>query len=240
MAPDNIGTFNGVYRQNDFYYGQMVRSEFADFVDRQDLTSQSALDLGCGEGRYALFLARRGCRVTAVDRSRTGLEKLAATARAEKLPVTPHLADMADFDFSGRTWDIIVAATLLDHLEEPVRSRIVRDIRSALKPGGFLYINVFTRDDPGYHRETGKCEKEPPAAVSDTAGCMAYYYDRRELVNLFADWIIHHYRETVEPDHSHGRPHEHGWANLIAEKPIPGNTPGAYPECSGNSFLPRT
>ena len=45
------------------------------------------LDLGCGEGRNAFYLASRGCRVTAVDRSRSGIAKLRALSERTGIPV---------------------------------------------------------------------------------------------------------------------------------------------------------
>jgi tellurite methyltransferase len=210
MPPDSTGTFNNVYQQSNFYYGLDVRPEFADFFASRDLTGLTALDMGCGEGRYALFLGRKGCQVTAVDRSKSGLKKLAQAAQTENLPISTRLSDIADFNFPQRTFDIVVAATVLDHLEDSLRTITTEGIRSSVKPGGIAYINVFTIDDPGFFGKTD---------ASDTAEAMAYYFAHQELADLFADWTTHHYQETVELDESHGRPHDHAWACLIVEKP---------------------
>lgn len=212
MPPDSTGTFNNLYKQPDFYYGLDVRPEFVDFFSERDLTGLAALDLGCGEGRYALFLGHKGCRVTAVDRSKSGLKKLTQVAQSENLSVSTLLSDIADFDFPQNTFDIVVAATVLDHLDDPLRTRTLENIRSCVKPGGIAYVNVFTIDDPG-------CSGQ--AAASDTAEAMAYYFQHQELADLFVDWTIHHYQESVELDDSHGRPHDHAWACLIAGKPSP-------------------
>ncbi len=218
MAKDNHRTFNRFYQAPDYYYGLDLRPEFTEFFADKDLTGATALDLGCGEGRYTLYLAQKGCHVTAVDISRAGLDKLGKAAWKERLPVTIRAADVAGLAFSDQTCDIIVAATILDHLEKKARTKTIAGIRSALKPGGILYANVFTVEDPGYRRQRkNSAESEP--GVSDTAGFMAYYFASEELRQLFGDWSIHYYYEGLEPDHSHGRPHAHGWACLLAEKP---------------------
>src|SRR5437764_12006213 len=54
------------------------------------------LDLGCGEGRNAFFLAGRGCEVTAVDISAAGIEKLVALCAAQEVPMTAEVADLND------------------------------------------------------------------------------------------------------------------------------------------------
>ncbi len=212
-------TFNSVYGSSDCYYGLEVRPEFSDFLADKDLSGREALDIGCGEGRYALHLAAKGCRVTAVDRARVGLEKLAGMAAKRGLPITTRQIDIADFEFPPDTYDVIVAATLLDHLKAGERRRTIRGIKTALKPGGVLYANVFTVADPGSKLKDPGGAAPSAAGVSDTAQCMAHYFARGELKSVFSDLCILDYFEGVEPDHSHGRPHFHGWACLLARKP---------------------
>ena len=212
-------TFNSFYGEQNFYYGLDVRPEFADHIDAHPPESMLGLDLGCGEGRYAMFLAQRGCRVHCIDRSEAGLEKLAKEAGMNDLPVSIQQGDVADFDFSSNRYDIIVAATILDHLDDSVRREVVNGIKSSLKPGGVLYANVFTVQDPGYRAEHNRLNKQGPEGVSDTSVFMAHYFDHGELKNMFNDFEILYYYEGVEPDLSHGDPHTHGWACLLAEKP---------------------
>lgn len=212
-------TFNSVYGSSDCYYGLEVRPEFSAFFADKDLSGRQALDIGCGEGRYALHLAAKGCRVTAVDCARVGLEKLDRMAAKRRLPVTTHQIDIAEFEFPAETFDVIVAATLLDHLKTEERRRTIRGIKSALKPGGVLYANVFTVADPGHKLKKSGDDTPSTAGISETAQCMAHYFARGELKNVFSDLTILDYFEAVEPDHSHGRPHFHGWACLLAQKP---------------------
>src|SRR5262245_4061276 len=55
------------------------------------------LDLGCGEGRNAFYLAGRGCAVTAVDRSAAGIDKLRALATDTTVPLEAFVADISEF-----------------------------------------------------------------------------------------------------------------------------------------------
>jgi len=219
MKPSHIEKFNHVYSDPACYYGSVLRIEFTDFFNGRDLSGKHALDLGCGEGRYSLFLAKNGCRVTAVDRSEAGVQKLQTTAEIQHLDISPRIMDIEAFDFGDDRYDIIVAATILDHLDDALRARIAEGIASALSHGGILYANVFTVDDPGLLLQRGEMEI-PPETVSETAECMAHYFDRGELVNLFSGLHVLYYYEGIEPDASHGRPHRHGWACLLAKKPV--------------------
>ncbi len=210
--------FNTVYSGSGCYYGLEVRPEFSGYFDKRDINGLAALDLGCGEGRYALFLAAKGCHVTAVDCSQAGLSKLKTMAAEKCLPITPCMMDIATFEFPEAAFDIIVAATILDHLSGDLRRRTISGIKSALKPGGVLYANAFTVADPGFKLARLSSRQASRAGVSETAECMAHYFDREELKAVFADLSIIDYYEAVEPDHSHGRPHYHGWACLLAKK----------------------
>lgn len=212
-------TFNSFYGEHNFYYGLDVRPEFADHINTNPPSDMQGLDLGCGEGRYALFLAQRGCRVHCVDRSKAGLQKLAKASRLNNFSISIQHEDVADFDFSRSCYDIIIAATILDHLDDVVRPKVVDGIKSSLKPGGILYANVFTVQDPGYQAQHASLNKKDPEGISDTSVFMAHYFDGGELKDMFTDFKIRYYYEGVEPDLSHGNPHTHGWASLLAEKP---------------------
>lgn len=224
MKESHIHTFNAVYRTADCYYGRDLRPEFTRYFDNRDIAGLEALDLGCGEGRYSLYLAGKGCRVTAIDRSPEGVRKLLSTAGKQKatvsaiVPVSAIVMDIAEFSFPESRFDIIVAATVLDHLENGLRQRAIAGVKGALKPGGIVYINVFTTEDPGFLLKTS-AGAEQAADVSETAVCMEYYFKPGELKTLFADFQILYGYEGLEPDLSHGRPHHHGWACLLAQKP---------------------
>ncbi len=218
MKDRSIEKFNTVYGTKACYYGYDLRKEFTDYFADKALENKTALDLGCGEGRYSLFLAQRGCRVHAVDRSAAGIAKLKKMAAAPPLPIDAAVMDIADFEFKPGGYDIIVAATVLDHLDQDLRQRTISNIISALKPSGILYTNVFTVSDPGFGVKMAAAAQKNRENVSDTAECMEYYFAENELKQVFSDLAVLYYYEGTEPDTSHGRPHDHGWACLLAQK----------------------
>ena len=96
-----------------------------------------ALDLACGAGRNALFLARRGWRVVGMDLSVEGLRILGRRARSEGLPVLPVLADAGRFQVRPGAFDLVVNTHFLLRGSFPL-------IRSALRPGGLLLFETFS------------------------------------------------------------------------------------------------
>jgi SAM-dependent methyltransferase len=99
-----------------------------------------ALDVACGAGRNALWLARRGFTVFAVDISREGLERLRRRARDERLDIHLVQADLERFAFPGDKFDLIVNTRFL------LRS-LFPAFRGALKPGGLLLLETFSVDE---------------------------------------------------------------------------------------------
>src|ERR1051325_5565980 len=78
----------------------------------------AVLDLGCGEGRNALFLAERGFDVTAVDVSEHGVNKLRLLASQRGLNVRTDVADMRSYHFD-RKFDLIISHGCLHLIERP-------------------------------------------------------------------------------------------------------------------------
>lgn len=105
-----------------------------------DLAPGDALDVGCGEGGDAIWLARRNWRVTAVDVAAAalarGAERAAASGVSELIRWERHDLDES---FPGGTFDLVTAC----YLQSPVALRrevILRAAAAAVRPGGMLVV----------------------------------------------------------------------------------------------------
>jgi SAM-dependent methyltransferase len=105
-----------------------------------ELSPGRALDLGCGEGADAIWLAQRGWHVTAVDVSRIALARAAEHARQEGV------ADRIDWQwhdltesFPAGAFDLVSAHFLHSEIDLP-RERILRTAAASLSAGGVLLI----------------------------------------------------------------------------------------------------
>lgn len=142
----------------DHYAPQYLRNEFTantraevDFLLEvmQVPPTGSLLDVGCGVGRHALELARRGYRVTGVDISAGMLEQARRAAEAEGLPIEWIRADATEF-VSPQAHDGAYclcegAFSLLSAADDPIEHdrAILRRVHAALKPGGRLLLNCL-------------------------------------------------------------------------------------------------
>ncbi|MGW5452173.1 class I SAM-dependent methyltransferase [Nocardia sp. NPDC003979] len=105
-----------------------------------DLTPGTALDLGCGEGGDAIWLATRGWRVTAVDVSATAMQRGAQHATDAGVSIEWQRHDLME-TFPEGTFDLVSAQFLHSPVERPdERARILRRAAEAVAPGGSLIV----------------------------------------------------------------------------------------------------
>ncbi|MGD9887959.1 MAG: class I SAM-dependent methyltransferase [Halothiobacillaceae bacterium] len=98
-----------------------------------------ALDLACGLGANALFLAERGLAVSAWDVSSVAIERLQAEATTRKLSVNASVRDVLNVPPLPASFDVIVVAHFLERELFPA-------LLTALRPGGVLFYQTFTSE----------------------------------------------------------------------------------------------
>lgn len=100
------------------------------------------LCLAEGEGRNAVFLARQGYSVTAVDASSTGLKKAQRLAEENEVQVEFIHQDLADFDLGYGQWDGIVS--IFCHLPPAIRRNVHSKVVAGLSNNGVLLLEAYT------------------------------------------------------------------------------------------------
>lgn len=103
-----------------------------------DLTPGTALDLGCGPGGDALWLAGRGWQVTAVDISANAVRRLAENAQARGLQMSVERLDLAE-EFPSGSFDLVSAQYFHTPFALP-RAQVMRTAAHALHPDGRLVV----------------------------------------------------------------------------------------------------
>ncbi len=126
------------YGQRDQVWSGRVNVQFADVV--ADLPPGRALDLGCGEGADAVWLAERGWNVVAVDVSETALGRgrEAASSRGVSDRIEFIQLDLSD-GFPDGTFDL-VSSQFLHSTIRLDRTTILAKAARAIRPGGLLVI----------------------------------------------------------------------------------------------------
>ena len=99
------------------------------------------LSLAEGEGRNAVFLAQRGCDVTAVDSSAVGMQKAQELARGKNLAIQTVVMDLNEYDPGTEQWDAVVS--IFCHMPQAHRAQLHRRVVQALKPGGVFILEAY-------------------------------------------------------------------------------------------------
>ena len=104
---------------------------------------EHVLDLGCGQGRDTLFIAKQGLKVTAVDISQVGLEQLKIKAESANLDVTVIKDNIYTFPIT-KEYDIVLLDSILHFYKKDILSEteLVKSIALNLKKGG-LFVNFM-------------------------------------------------------------------------------------------------
>lgn len=133
--------------------GEKLDEAHALLVERfaAGLPPGDALDLACGPGRNALYLAELGWRVTAVDGSAIAIEHQRERARAKRLAIDIHCADLerGEFAIAAESYDLVLDILYLQR-------DLIPAIQRGLRPGGLIIATVLvaksgtpTRATPG-------------------------------------------------------------------------------------------
>jgi len=138
--------WNSKFSRKGFLYGTKPNTFIASKIKLLRDKSQ-VLCLGEGEGRNAIFFAKKGYEVTALDASDIGLGKLQQRATEENLNINTLCLDLNEWDTSHK-YDVIVASYLHMHKED--RIALFKKIEEALNADGYFIGEFFSTKQINY------------------------------------------------------------------------------------------
>ena len=152
--------------------------------------SDKVLDLGCGTGRHVVYLAQHGFSVYGLDNSPKAIKMTAEWLAQENLCADLQIQEMTEtFPYEDRFFDAIVSIQVIHHADTASIKRIIGEIERVLKPGGFLFVTVPTRQNQGKRFR----QIEPNTFVpldGDEKGLPHHYFTPQELEALLAHFEI--------------------------------------------------
>ena len=149
--PDMDGIYRNLQPENIPWNIESPPEVLVRLVESGSIRPGKTLDLGCGAGNYAIYLAGRGFDVTGVDISPTAIRIATENARKKGVRCRFIVADLlGDMHEVPETFDFAYDWELLHHIYPEDRERYIRNVHSVLKPGG-LYLSVsFSEEDPQF------------------------------------------------------------------------------------------
>ena len=164
------------------------------------------LDMGCGEGKDAVFFAKCGYNVSAFDISEQGIEKARNLAGHNKVNVNFFKADIIDYRFDGE-YDIIFSSGVLHYIPQPKRKEFCGNLKSHTSAIGINALNVFVQ------KPFISCA---PDSTKEEESKGLWYSG--ELFQYYHNWLFHTCKEEIFDCDSGGIPHKHCMDTLIAQR----------------------
>lgn len=195
--------YDRLYKETSYPFGKEPIFLIKEVV--KYLKTGHVLDVGAGDGRNVLYLARQGFDISAVDVSKVAINKIREVAKKENIFVNTVRADARKMKIVRR-YDLISAIFILHHLSRIEALTLINGIMAKTKPHGLNIIAAFTANGD-FYRNNPKTHN--------------FYLQHKELKSLYAEWEIIRYKERNEEALAKrvgGSPMKNKCAYLLAQK----------------------
>jgi SAM-dependent methyltransferase len=211
--------YDSIYEQADYFGSEPspLLAQFDEFIP----AGARVLDIGAGQGRNCLPLARRGCRVTALDPSAAALGAIRTRAEAEKLELQYVQQDFLDYE-PERVFDVILCFGLMQILRYQECASLVTRLHQWLRSGGTLFLTAWQMEDPSFPRLVKEWERLGIRSFRSPDGeSHRLFLEKGEILKLFFRWQPIHHREGLGPVHRHGDgpAEQHGELEVVLTRP---------------------
>jgi SAM-dependent methyltransferase len=130
------------YKAEKYAYGKTPNKFLEENINC--IPKGKVLSLAEGEGRNAVFLAKQGYSVTAVDASLVGLNKARKLAEESEVAIEFIHADLADYELGENKWDGIIS--IFSPLPSSLRKELHKKVIAGLKQNGVFLLEAYTPD----------------------------------------------------------------------------------------------
>lgn len=196
--------YDGEYNKEEYYWG-LQHSLFAEQIVeiKQNESKGRLLDIGSGEGRDAIYFAKCGFQVDALEISTPGVEKIRQYGQLSGYDVNILHADMIGYDLKN-SYDIIYSSGSLQFLPLDQRQNHFEKYKWHTCVGGLNAHLIFV--------------EKPFIKVAPDWEKNEFFYLSGDLARHYHDWEILQCEERIVDCNSAGIPHKHAVHSIIARK----------------------
>ncbi|UCG93296.1 MAG: methyltransferase domain-containing protein [candidate division WOR-3 bacterium] len=200
------GSYNQRYAGDEYYWGKkpsITSIKVIELVHPTPTFRPKLIDLGCGEGRNAVYFAQRGFDVVALDLSLPGIEKTKRYAKETGVNVTTIHANILEYELK-ETYDVIFSTGTLHFLPPETRGQHFQNYKDHTSSNGINAISVFV--------------KKPFIPRAPDLDRDAYHFTSGELLSYYWDWEVLYCVEEIFECASGGVSHKHAVNRIIARR----------------------
>ena len=192
------------YEGDDYYWG-LEPGDFLEELIRlcPPASDKKVLDIGCGEGKDAVYMAQKGYLVTAFDLTDNGIKKTKALAKERNVDINAYVDDINTFELKEK-FDIVYSTGTVQYLFDQNKLAFFEKIDQITNDDAVVYINVFV--EKPFLELPPDWDKEEKMWRSG------------ELFTYFGDWKMERIDEIIFEDNSGGVPHFHCMDTIVCRK----------------------
>jgi len=204
----DIKNYDQFYSNAEYHFGiepNKLVIKMLDFLPSDSFKEKVVLDLGCGEGRDSVFLAKKGFKVIGVEILRSGLLKAEKRAKENGLNIDLVEGNVNDLVISEKV-DVLLCMGILQYLKPENRLKQFQHFREITNSGGVHVLFAFT--------------EHPEVEEAPDWGEEEFVYKHGELLSYYEDWETLLKKEYIMKDITFDKiPHLHYKTVLIVRKP---------------------
>ncbi len=197
--------YSKLYKDDSYYWGILPNSFCYTVLEKYPPTRRlKLLEIGCGEGRDAVFFARNGYEVSAYDVVSEGVNKAKQLASLCNVSLNAFTSNMLLFD-PEETYDVLYCARSLQYVPRDMREEFFEKYKKRTNPGGVHAFMVMV--------------DKPSVGIAPDEDIKVNHFKSGEIFTYYNDWNIILLEEKIIDCNSSGVPHKHCINLMMAVKP---------------------
>jgi 2-polyprenyl-3-methyl-5-hydroxy-6-metoxy-1,4-benzoquinol methylase len=176
--------FEKIYERGAVWTEPEPPEELVKLIESGRIRPCKVLDVGCGEGFYAIYLALKGFDVTGMDISENAIAHAKENAARQNTRINFMPMDVADLGKMNDKFDFVFEWAVLHHIMPEQRTGYVESIKGILNKGGRYLSISFNNQNPDFGAK-GKNLRIVPEGARMPAGTKLYYSSFEETKRLF-------------------------------------------------------
>ena len=212
-------SYDTIYKETPDYFGTDASELLKEYYPSMD-KAKPVLDIGAGQGRNSIFIARQGFTVDAVEPSQVGVDIINGLAEENDLPLRAYCTGFEDFKPERPPYGTVMLFGVIQILSWDMIRLLTSKISEWTTPGSLIIISAFITDDPRYEEIVREMKQVGRNSFVTTGGDYRTFLEPGEVLTLFKDYQVVHHWEGLGPEHRHGGkpPHRHGSVRAVLRR----------------------